>query len=72
MAVIAIIAAADMGGVFTACNNTIMAGAAGANDLRVIDSDGRLKTYCAVAVFADICGLHVNRASTGGGHAIMT
>jgi len=72
MAVITIIAAADMRCMLAGCNNTIMARAAGTNDLRVVDSDGRLKSHCTVAVLADICCLHVNRASTCGGHAIVT
>ena len=72
MAVITIITAGDMCGVLAGCNNTIMARATGANDLRVVDSEDRLKGHCTVAVFADICCLHVNRASTCGGHAIVT
>ena len=72
MAVITIVTAGDMGGVLAGCDNTIMARTAGANDLRVIDSDSRLESHCTVAVFANICRLHVNRASTRGGHAIVT
>jgi len=70
--VVAIVAAGKVRWMLADCNNTIMARAAGANDLCVVDRDGRLKGHCTVAVFADICRLHVNRASTRGGHAIVT
>ena len=71
MAVITIIAAAYMGRVLAGCYYTIVTRATGANDLSMVNSYGRLKSNCAVAVFADICRLHVNRALARGGYAVV-
>lgn len=71
MAVITINAAAYMGRVLTGCYYTIVTRATGANDLSMVNSYGRLKRYRAVAVFADICRLHVNRALARGSYAVV-
>jgi len=62
VAVVAIIPARDMRRVFTGRRSAIVAGAAGAQHLSVIDRRGRRKGDCAVAVLANIGGLHVCRA----------
>lgn len=71
MAVITVVAAAYMRRVLAGCNNTIVTRATGANDLSMVNGDGRLKSYCAVAVFADIGRLHVNWAFARGGYAVV-
>ena len=62
VAVVAIIPARDMRRVFTGRRSAVVAGAAGAQHLSVIDRRGRRKGDCAVAVLANIGGLHVCRA----------
>lgn len=71
MAVITIVATVYVGRVLAGCDNTIVTRATGANDLSMVNGYGRLKTYCAVAVFADICRLDVNWAPARGGYAVV-
>lgn len=71
MAIVAIIATGNMRCVFTGRRNTIMAGAAGAQYLRVVDCCGRRKGYCAVAVLTDVCCLYVCRTLARGTGAIV-
>ena len=72
MAVITVVAAAYVGRVLAGSNNSIVTRATGANDLSMVNSYGRLKSNCAVAVFADICRLHVNRAFARRGYTVVT
>jgi hypothetical protein len=58
MTIVTVIAAGDMRGVFTGRGDAIMAGAAGAQYLGVIDGKGRYEHIGAVAILADIGGLY--------------
>ncbi len=60
--VIAIVAACDMTLVFAAGGNTVVAGAAGAKDLGVVDNHDGHENVGRMAVFADICRLRVGYA----------
>lgn len=71
MAVVAIIAAGNVGRVFTRRSETVMAGAARAQNLGVIDRRGRCKGDRAVAVLADIGRLHVCRGLARSGSAVV-
>jgi len=71
MAVITVVAAAYVGRVLAACNNTIVTRATGANDLGMVNGYGRHKSYGAVAVFADTCRLYVNRALAGRSQTVV-
>ena len=71
MAVVTIIAAAYMGRVLAGCDNAIVTRATGANDLSVVDGDGRHKSYRAVAIFADTGRLYVNRALARRSQSVM-
>jgi len=62
VAVIAIVAARNMRCMFAGCRGAVMARAAGSQYLRMVDHYGRLEGGRAVAVLADIGGLHVDRA----------
>ncbi len=55
-----------MGGVLAGCRDAIMAGAATAQNLRVVDCICGRERIGVMAVFADIGGLDVRRAFTGG------
>jgi len=59
MAVVAIIAAGDMGGVFAGRNNAVMTRAASTNNLRMIDRVNRHPDVRCMAVLADIGRLNV-------------
>lgn len=59
MAVVAGIAAADMGRVLAFGDNTVVTGIAGANDLRVIDNVSGCEKVGVVAVLAHVRGLNV-------------
>lgn len=71
MAVVAVVTAADVGGVFADCRNAIMAGAAGAHYVRVVNCNHRLKRDRAVTIFADTRRLYVQRTLTGRCGAVM-
>lgn len=71
MAVVTIIAATYMGRVLAGSGNSVVTRATGADDLSMVNSYSRLKSYGTVAVFADICCLHVNRAFARGGDAVV-
>lgn len=71
MAVVTIIAAGNVGRVFTRRRDAIMTGTTGAQDLCVIDRRGRCKGDGAVAVLANVGGLHVRRALPCRGSAVM-
>jgi len=71
MAVITVVAAAYVGRVLAGRYHAIVTRATGANDLSMVNSYCRLKRYRAVAVFADICRLNVERALARGGYAVM-
>ncbi len=72
MAVIAIIAAGEVGRIFTSRYRAIVTGTAGTDDLGVIDEGSRLPQRSVVAVFANISGLDMRQALTGRFHAIVT
>jgi len=59
MAVVAIIAAGDMGGVFAGCYEAVMTGAASTNDLRMVNGVNRHPDVRCMAVLADIGRLDV-------------
>jgi len=71
MAIIAVIAAGDMGLVFAGGRDAVMTGAARANDLRVVDRRHGRKHIRAVAVFANVAGLNVHRVLAGGLGAVV-
>ena len=71
MTIVTVIAAGDMRGVFTGRGDAIMAGAAGAQYLGVIDGKGRYEHIGAVAILADIGGLYVCRGLAGGVGAVV-
>jgi hypothetical protein len=71
MAIIAGIAARDMGWVFACRNNTIMTAVAGANDLRVVNGEGWCKDVGVVAVLANITGLDVCQVLANGVDTVM-
>lgn len=76
MAIVTLVAACNMRGVFSGRADAVMTGAAGPEHLRVIDACNRAECECAMAIFADIGGLYVNRCLADGratvvaGHAI--
>jgi hypothetical protein len=72
MAIIAGIAARDMGWVFACRNNTIMTAVAGANDLRVVNGEYWCKDVGVVAVLANITGLDVCQVLASGIDTVMT
>ena len=72
MSVFAVVAAGDVGRVLAFGRVAIMAGEAGANDLRMIDHVGGYKRHDVVAVFADHSGVDVCRILPDGLDAIMT
>ena len=61
MTVVAVVAAGNVGRVLACGRVAVMAGEAGANDLRVIDHVGRHKRHVVVAVLADIGGIDMRR-----------
>ena len=71
MTIVAIVAAGDVRRVFAGRRDAVMAGAAGAYYLGVVDGDDGLKRNGAVAVLADVTCLHVSRTLTGGSDAIV-
>lgn len=71
MAIIAVIAARYMCRVLAGRNGTIMTRAAGAQNLSMIDACGGLESDRAMAVLTNIRGLHVQRALSRGGYAIV-
>lgn len=54
VAVIAVVTAGDMRWMFARCNNTVMAGAASPDHLRVVNCKGRYPDIGIVAILADI------------------
>ncbi len=71
MTVVAIIAASDVRRVLPRCRDAVMAGAAGAQYLCVVDRDCGLECDSTVTVLANIGRLHVGRTLAGGGGAIV-
>ena len=61
MAVVAVVAAGNVGRVLACGGVAVMAGETGAKDLRVIDHVGRHKRHVVVAVLADIGGIDMRR-----------
>ena len=72
MAVVTRIPARQMIHVFAGRGNAIMAGAAGSNDLHVIDNVCRRERIGVVAVFANDGGLYVRRVLARRGCSIVT
>jgi len=69
--VITIVAAGNVSRVFAGRCDAVMAGAAGAQHLCVVDRDRRLERDCAMAVLAYVCRLHMSRALARGVGAIV-
>lgn len=59
MAVVAGVAARNVGWMFASGNNTIVAGSAGTDDLRVVNGENGRKEVGCVAVLTNIAGLNV-------------
>ena len=59
MAIVAAITAVDMVQVLAYCDDTVVAGSAGTNYLRVIDRVNRIPDIRRMAIFADVAGLNV-------------
>ena len=72
MAIITVIAAADMGRVFARGGAAIVAGTTATDHLRVINRGRGNPQRVAVAIFANIGGLDVSRCLAGGSGAVMT
>ena len=71
VAIVAGVAAGDMGRVLPGSGGAVMTGATGAQYLGVIDSDYRRPQVCGVTVLADIRRLNVCRVFTGCVRAVM-
>jgi len=71
VAVITGITARDVRRILAGCGNAVMAGAAGAKNLSVIDSICRCPDAGIVAVLADVAGLKMRRSFTGGIRAVV-
>ena len=71
MAVIAVIAAGDMRRVFAGHYCTVMAGAAGANDLSVVDRVNRYPGVRRMAVLANIGRLNMRQVLARSVGAVM-
>jgi len=65
------VTAREVSGMLADRRHAIMASAASANDLRVIDSKCRRPHIAGVTVFADVARLHMRRAFAGGLRAVM-
>ena len=63
MAIITVVATGNMRRVLARCNDAVMAGAAAANDLGMIDDYYGHKHRGAMAVFTDVRCLDVRRGS---------
>jgi hypothetical protein len=72
VAVVTVVAAGDVGRVFSGCDNAIVAGTAGTQYLRVIDPVGGRPQVAVVAVLAHIGGLNMGRILAGGFDAVVT
>ena len=71
VAVVAVVATRDMRRVLADRRYAVMAGSAGAHDLRVIDRCRRLESRSVMAIFADVARLNVCRTLAGCGRAVM-
>ncbi len=71
MAIIAIVTAGNMCGVFTSGRHTIMTGSAGTQNLRVVDRDRGHKGHGVVAVFANTGCLHMSQTLTDSTDSIV-
>jgi len=69
--IIAIVTAGDVGRVFASRSNAVMAGAAGTNDLGVVNGKHGHPHIAAVAVFANVAGLNVRGVFAGCVGAVM-
>jgi len=71
VAIIAGVATGDMGRSFTSRNSAIVAGATGADHLRVVDGHDWYKDISRVAVFADVRRLNMGQSLTRRVGAVM-
>ena len=71
MAVVAVIAAADVCRVFACCDGAVVTGTANTDDLRVVHGIGRGPLHVVVAIAADIGCRYMGRWFAGGAHPIM-
>ena len=65
MAIVAGVAARKMRRVLAGCNNAIVAGEAGPDDLRMVHCIGRHPGNAAVAIFANVTRIDVRRVLAG-------
>ena len=72
MAVVAIIAAGDMRRVLARRNNAIVAGAAGSNNLGVVDRESWNPDIGVMAVLANFCSQNVRRVFAGRFDTVVT
>ena len=72
MAIVAVIAACDMRRGLPCRGHAIVARTAGANNLRVVNSDCRFERHSAVTVFACVGRLYVRGALANSSRAIVT
>ena len=71
VAIITVVTAAYMGRMFAGSDNSVVARAAGPNNLSVVDGYGGHKSHRTVAVLADTGRLYVNRALARRGQTIV-
>ena len=72
MTIVTLIATGDMCWVLARGGDTIVTRPASTDDLSMVNSHGRHESYSAMAVFTDVCRLHVNRTLAHGGKPVMT
>jgi len=61
VAIIAVVATGYVSLILAGCGYTVVAGAATAQHLRVINDGHRHERDCRMTVFADVCRAHVSR-----------
>ena len=71
MTVVAVVATSDMRRVLTCSRQAVMTGAAAADDLGVVHRIHRRPYVAVMAVFANVCRLHVRQGLTGGFDAVV-
>ena len=72
MTVVTLITTGDMCWMLAGGGDAIVTGSASADDLSMVNGHYRHESCGAMAVFADICCLHVNGTLAHGGKPVMT
>jgi hypothetical protein len=72
MTIVTLIATGDMCWVLACGSYAIVTGSASADNLSMVNGHRRHESCGAMAVFADICRLHVNGTLAHGGKPVMT